>query len=56
MESLPKNKTKAFEDGALTRAQGYGKLFNPFRNENNHELYLEWMKGWTKQNIVMTEC
>lgn len=55
MEGLPENKEKAFEDGVLTRAQGYGKLFNPFRNENNQELYMEWLKGWTKQHTIMAE-
>uniref|UniRef100_UPI001E43D119 hypothetical protein n=2 Tax=Vibrio harveyi group TaxID=717610 RepID=UPI001E43D119 len=46
-------KTEAFEDGVLTRMQGYNKYFNPFRNTDNEELYQEWQKGWTEQHIVM---
>lgn len=53
MSYLPVSKSKAFEDGALTRAQGYGKLFNPYRDDKNSDLYIEWLKGWTKQNILM---
>lgn len=46
-------KMEAFEDGVLTRMQGYNKYFNPFRNTDNDELYKEWQKGWTEQHLVM---
>ncbi|EGQ7817111.1 MULTISPECIES: hypothetical protein [Vibrio] len=46
-------KMEAFEDGVLTRMQGYNKYFNPFRNTDKDELYQEWQKGWTEQHIVM---
>ncbi|HHG3558026.1 TPA: hypothetical protein ACPV0I_000100 [Vibrio parahaemolyticus] len=46
-------KTEAFEDGVLTRMQGYNKYFNPFRNTDKDELYKEWQKGWTEQHLVM---
>ncbi|WP_229652424.1 hypothetical protein, partial [Vibrio parahaemolyticus] len=46
-------KMEAFEDGVLTRMQGYNKYFNPFRNTDNEELYKEWQKGWTEQHLVM---
>lgn len=51
MEILTKN--EAFENGVLTRLNGYGKMFNPFRNTDSDELYKEWLKGWSEQHVAM---
>lgn len=50
---LPNTKSKAFEHGVLARSQGYGKIFNPFREDKSCELYMEWLKGWINQNSLM---
>lgn len=53
MDRELKTRMEAFEDGVLTRMQGYNKYFNPFRNTDKNELYQEWQKGWTEQHLVM---
>lgn len=53
MDKLPTTKSEAFDHGALTRANGYCKYFNPFRNLDEPELYKEWLKGWSAQHLVM---
>lgn len=50
--ALPKDKSKAFEAGVLTRANGYTRDFNPFHRK--HTLYRQWLKGWLNQNNLMT--
>lgn len=54
MEGIILDKNKAFEDGVLRRSQGYGKYFNPFRENKKGVLYREWMKGWSNQHNLMS--
>lgn len=53
MDTLPQNENKAFEAGVLKRSEGYGKQFNPYRNDKDVLLYNAWLKGWINQNIIM---
>ncbi|EIA4666890.1 hypothetical protein [Vibrio parahaemolyticus] len=53
MEKVIRTKSEAFEDGVLTRSQGYNKFFNPFRNTEEIEFFNEWQKGWVQQHLAM---
>lgn len=54
MKYISNDKNRAFEDGVLTRSQGYSKQFNPFRHQKTDLLYKEWLKGWANQNNLMS--
>ena len=53
MSMIPTSKSEAYEDGVLTRMEGYNKQFNPFRSDKKNKLYQEWIKGWIQQNMIM---
>lgn len=48
---VPENINKAFEEGVLTRIDGFNKYFNPY--SKNSLLYIQWLKGWTNQNNLI---
>lgn len=51
--NLPEDINKAFEEGVLTRIDGFNKYFNPYNK--NSRLYTAWLKGWTNQNNLIVQ-